>query len=102
MLLFAPMMPHLAESCWQALGHTDLVIDQPWPKADPALLKADTITIAVQVGGRRRGEITIPAESSEDEVRAAALANESVRRFLEGKTPKRIIVVPKQIVNIVV
>ncbi|HWA91260.1 MAG TPA: leucine--tRNA ligase, partial [Rhizomicrobium sp.] len=101
-LLFAPMMPHLAESCWQALGHATLVVDAPWPKADPALVRSDTLTIAVQVNGKRRGEITIPAEASEDSVKAAAMADDGVLRSLEGKAPKRIIVVPKRIVNIVV
>jgi leucyl-tRNA synthetase len=101
-LLIGPMMPHLAESCWQALGHATLVVDTPWPKADPALLKSDTLTIAVQVNGKRRGEITIPAEADDDAVREAAMTDEAVLRSLEGKTPKRIIVVRGRIVNIVV
>jgi leucyl-tRNA synthetase len=101
-LLMAPMMPHLAESCWQALGHTTLVVDTPWPKADPALVRSDTVTIAVQVNGKRRGEITIPAEADEATVKDMAMKDEGVLRSLEGKQPKRIIVVPKRIVNIVV
>ncbi|MBV9990144.1 MAG: leucine--tRNA ligase [Alphaproteobacteria bacterium] len=101
-LLSAPMMPHLAESCWQALGHTTMVVDTPWPRCDPALVKSDTITIAVQVNGKRRGEVTIAADAPEDAVKQAAMADEGVLRSLEGKTPKRIIVVPKRIVNIVV
>jgi leucyl-tRNA synthetase len=100
-VLFAPMMPHLAESCWRALGHTTLAIDAPWPKADPALVKSDTLTIAIQVNGKRRGEITIPAEASEDAVKELAMKDEGVLRSLEGKAPRRIIVVPKRIVNIV-
>ena len=100
-LLIAPMMPHLAESCWQALGHAELVADTPWPKADPALVKSDTVTIAVQVNGKRRGEITVAADAGEEAVKAAALKDEGVIRSLEGKAPKRIIVVPQRIVNIV-
>jgi leucyl-tRNA synthetase len=100
-VLIGPMMPHLAESCWQALGHQTMVVDTPWPMADPALVKSDTITIAVQVNGRRRGEITIAAEADEASVKEAAMKDEGVLRSLEGKAPKRIIVVPRRIVNIV-
>ena len=100
-LLVGPMMPHLAESCWQALGHEEMVVDTPWPKADPALVKSDTVTIAVQVNGKRRGEITVAADAGEEAVKAAALKDEGVIRSLEGKPPKRIIVVPQRIVNIV-
>jgi leucyl-tRNA synthetase len=101
-LLIGPMMPHLAESCWQALGHDTLIADTPWPKADPALVKSDTVTIAVQVNGKRRGEITVAADADEASVKDAALKDEGVVRALEGKSPKRIIVVPQRIVNIVV
>jgi leucyl-tRNA synthetase len=99
--LIGPMMPHLAETCWQALGHTAMIVDTPWPKADPTLVKSDTITIAVQVNGKRRGEITVAAEADEAAVREAAMQDEGVLRSLEGKAPKRVIVVPKRIVNIV-
>ncbi len=100
-LLIGPMMPHLAETCWRALGHKTMVVDTPWPKAEPALVKSDTITIAVQVNGKRRGEITIAAEADEESVKEAAMKDEGVLRSLEGKAPKRIIVVPRRIVNIV-
>ncbi|HEX4294330.1 MAG TPA: class I tRNA ligase family protein, partial [Rhizomicrobium sp.] len=100
-LLVGPMMPHLAESCWQALGHKEMVVDTPWPKADPALVKSDTVTVAVQVNGKRRGEITVAADAGEEAVKAEALKDEGVIRSLEGKPPKRIIVVPQRIVNIV-
>jgi leucyl-tRNA synthetase len=99
--LIAPMMPHLAESCWNALGHDTLVIDQPWPVADPNLVRSDTITIAVQVDGKRRGEITVDRESQDESVKAAALQVEAVTRALAGKHPRRVIVVPHRIVNIV-
>ena len=101
-LLAAPMMPHLAEACWQALGHQSLAAEAPWPKHDPALLKSDTVTIAVQVNGKRRGEITVPAGSDNKTVEAAALADEGVIRTLAGATPKKVIVVPNRIVNIVI
>jgi len=99
--LIGPMMPHLAESCWEALGHKSLVVEEPWPAADPALVRADTITIAVQVDGKRRGEIAIARGADEESVKATALALEGVARALAGKTPRRIVVVPERIVNIV-
>jgi leucyl-tRNA synthetase len=95
------MMPHMAETCWEALGHKTLLIDTPWPKADAALTKSETVTIAVQVNGKRRGEVTVPVGAAEDAVRAAALAEEGVVRALEGKAPKKVIVVPGRIVNVV-
>jgi len=100
-LLIGPMMPHLAESCWRILGHESLVVDTPWPKADPELVRSDSITIAVQVNGKRRGEIAIAPGAAQKDVESAALSLESVTRALEGKAPKRVIVVPDRIVNIV-
>ena len=100
-LLTGPMMPHLAETCWQALGHETMVVDTGWPKADPALVRSDTVTIAVQVNGKRRGEIEIARGMQKEGVEGAALALDTVKRALDGKAPKRIIVVPERIVNIV-
>jgi leucyl-tRNA synthetase len=99
--LTGPMMPHLAESCWEALGHSSMLIDEAWPKADPALVRADTIVIAVQVDGKRRGEIAIDRGANDETVKAAALALDGVERALAGKSPRRIIHVPERIVNIV-
>ncbi|HWY15507.1 MAG TPA: leucine--tRNA ligase [Rhizomicrobium sp.] len=99
--LTGPMMPHLAESCWEALGHSSMLIDEAWPKAEPALLRADTIVIAVQVDGKRRGEIAIDRGANDETVTAAALALDGVERALAGKSPRRIIHVPERIVNIV-
>ncbi|HEX3808056.1 MAG TPA: class I tRNA ligase family protein, partial [Rhizomicrobium sp.] len=100
-LLISPMMPHLAESCWATLGHKTSVLDTAWPEADPTLLQADTVTVAVQVNGKRRGEIEIARGEDQKVVEAAALALEAVQRALEGKPPRRVIVVPERIVNIV-
>jgi leucyl-tRNA synthetase len=99
--LIGPMMPHLAETCWAALGRATLLADESWPQADPDLVRFDTTTIAVQVNGKRRGEIEIPQGSDEETVRAKALSLESVVRALDGKSPRRVIVVPGRIVNIV-
>jgi len=100
-LLSAPMMPHLAEQCWKELGHTKLVAQTPWPKYDPALTASDSVTIAIQVNGKRRGEISMAKDADNKTVEAAALADEAVKRALEGKAPKKVIVVPNRIVNIV-
>ncbi len=99
--MIAPMMPHLAEECWQRLGYNTLIANQPWPEADPALLVDDEMTIAVQVNGRRRDELTIPVTATREEIEAAALALEPVQKALEGKPVKKVIVVPKRIVNVV-
>ena len=101
-LMVGPMMPHLAETSWEALGHTTMLVDTPWPAAIAALTKSDTVTLAVQVNGKRRGEIVLAPGAGEAATRAAALADEDVKRVLDGKTPKKIIVVPNRIVNIVV
>jgi leucyl-tRNA synthetase len=101
-LLSGPMMPHLAETNWQELGHKTLVTDTPWPKFDPALVQSDTITMAVQVNGKRRGEITVARGANEEDVKKAALADAGVTRAMEGKPARRMIVVPERIVNIVI
>ena len=100
-LLIGPMMPHLAESCWDALGHKPFLAQEPWPEADPALVAADSVTIAVQVGGKLRGTITMPPDCDKAEVEKCAMALETVQRALDGKTPKKVIVVLNRIVNIV-
>jgi leucyl-tRNA synthetase len=100
-LLAAPMMPHLAEESWRVLGHDRLVAETPWPKHDPALLKTDTVIIAIQVNGKRRGEVTVARDADNKTVEQAALAEDGVKRALGGVAPKKIIVVPGRIVNIV-
>jgi leucyl-tRNA synthetase len=100
-LLIGPMMPHLAESCWRTLGHQTLVAETPWPKADAALVRADVLKMGVQVNGKLRGTIEVAPDAEEDAVKASALALDGVVRALDGKAPKRVIVVPRRIVNIV-
>jgi leucyl-tRNA synthetase len=100
--LIGPMMPHLAEECWSALGQPGLVAQAAWPKADPALLEDDTVTLPVQVNGRKRADLTVPKDAAQNEVEAAALALDAVQRVLEGRAPKKVIVVPQRIVNVVV
>ncbi len=100
--LIAPMMPHLAETCWVALGQPGMVADAPWPEVDNALLVDDTVVMAVQVNGKRRGEITVPKGAPNDEVEKQALSLEAVARMLDGKPPRKVIIVPGRIVNVVI
>jgi leucyl-tRNA synthetase len=99
--MIGPMMPHLAEECWARLGYNTLLANQPWPVAEPELLVDDQVTIAVQVNGKRRDELVVSRTAKSDEVEAAALKLGSVIRALEGRTPKKVIVVPQRIVNVV-
>lgn len=99
--LAAPMMPHLAEECWAALGHKTLAAEQPWPVLEKGLLVEETITLPVQVNGKKRADVTVARNASNSEVEAAVLALDPVQRALEGRAPKRVIVVPQRIVNVV-
>jgi leucyl-tRNA synthetase len=99
--LFHPMMPHLAEECWQTLGHQTLVATEAWPQVEPELLVENTITLPVQINGKKRADVTVPREAGETEIKAAVLALDAVKRALDGKSPKKVIVVPQRIVNVV-
>lgn len=98
---FAPMMPHLGEECWARLGYNSLLAKQPWPQAEDALLVDDTVTIAVQVNGKRRDELTISRDAAQADIEAAVLELDGVKRAIEGRPVKKIIVVPQRIVNVV-
>ncbi|MGB0498263.1 MAG: leucine--tRNA ligase [Rubricella sp.] len=99
--LMQPMTPHLAEEMWEMLGGEGFVCDAPWPVADAALLVEDTITLPLQVNGKKRAELTVSADASKADIEALARADEVVERFLEGRAPKKVIVVPGRIVNVV-
>ena len=99
--LMSPMTPHLAEECWHLLGGEGLVASAPWPQADEAMLVEDSVTMPVQVNGKRRAEITVPRDMPADEVEKLALAADNVIRALDGAQPRKIIVVPGRIVNVV-
>jgi len=100
--LMSPMTPHLAEELWHMLGHTGLAATAPWPEADEAMLVDAMITLPVQINGKRRAEINVPADMPKDEVEKTALALDAVIRALDGAQPKKVIVVPGRIVNVVV
>ncbi|MFN3275768.1 MAG: leucine--tRNA ligase [Paracoccus sp. (in: a-proteobacteria)] len=99
--LMAPMVPHLAEEVWAASGGQGMVVDAGWPRADPALLEDDSVTLPIQINGKRRAEITVPKKMDKAQIEALVLADETVQRFLEGAAPKKLIVVPGRIVNVV-
>jgi leucyl-tRNA synthetase len=99
--LMSPMTPHLSEEVWQTLGGEGLIAQAPWPVADEAMLVDDTVTLPIQVNGKRRGEITVPKDMDKAEVEKLALADEAVQRTLDGAQPKKVIVVPGRIVNVV-
>ncbi len=100
--LFNPMMPHLAEECWAALGHKDLVAQAPWPQVERDLLIETTITLPVQINGKKRADVTVARDAKNADVEAAVMALDAVITALAGKAPKKVIVVPGRIVNIVV
>jgi leucyl-tRNA synthetase len=99
--LVAPMVPHLAEQAWEALGETGMVADAPWPNVDPALLFEDEVTIAVQINGKLRDTLSAAKGTSKADLQALALGSDKIARQLDGLTPKKIIVVPDRLVNIV-
>ncbi|MDK9721079.1 MAG: leucine--tRNA ligase [Rhodospirillales bacterium] len=102
LVLINPMTPHLAEALWRKLGHATPLVDTAWPKADPALLSDDTVKLAVQVNGKLRGDIELPRDADRKTAEAAALAVPNVQLAMDGKTPRKIILVPNRIVNVVV
>ena len=100
--LMSPMTPHLAEDIWTLQGGEGLIVNAPWPKADPAMLVENTVTLPIQVNGKRRSEIAVPADMSKEEVEKLVLANDAVKKALDGGAPKKLIVVPGRIVNVVI
>ncbi|MEM6579305.1 MAG: leucine--tRNA ligase, partial [Pseudomonadota bacterium] len=100
--LMAPMTPHLAEDLWHLLGQEGFVTKARWPVADAAMLVDDTVTLPIQINGKRRAEISVPKDMDKAEVEKTALAHDAVIRSLDGAAPKKVIVVPGRIVNVVV
>jgi leucyl-tRNA synthetase len=102
-LAAAPIIPHLAEECWKTLGHKEtLIIDTSWPVADLSLLIEDMVTIVVHVNGKSRSKLVISSDASNKEIENAAYALEKVKQAIEGRAIRKVIVVPRKIVNIVV
>ncbi|MBY0612867.1 MAG: leucine--tRNA ligase [Beijerinckiaceae bacterium] len=99
--LIAPMMPHLAEECWSVLGHETLIAQAPWPAVDRELLVEDSVTLPVQVNGRKRADITVERNADNASIEQAVLSLDAVQKALENRAPKKIIIVPQRIVNVV-
>jgi leucyl-tRNA synthetase len=101
-LMLSPIVPHVCHQLWQDLGRTDALIGAAWPAVDPSALAQDTLEMVVQINGKLRGKISAPAAASSQEIEALALNNEHIAHLLEGRAAKKIIVVPKKLVNIVI
>jgi leucyl-tRNA synthetase len=99
--LLAPMMPHLAEEAWQALGQPGLVADTAWPEVERSLLVENAITLPVQVNGKKRADVTVARDADQATIEAAVLSLDAVQKAMEGKPVRKIIVVPQRIVNVV-
>ena len=100
--ILSPYAPHLCEELWQRLGESDLIAFAPWPSHDDALCVDDTITIVVQINGKKRDELQVSKDTPKDELERLALASERSQKFMEDKPAKKVIVVPGRLVNIVV
>ena len=100
--MLAPVCPHIAEELWAILGRPYSIHTQPWPKVDEAATREDEITIPVQVNGKLRDRLVFPADATEEEIKSASLASETIRKHLQGRTPKKVILVQKKLVSIVV
>ncbi|HBA67396.1 MAG TPA: leucine--tRNA ligase, partial [Methylococcaceae bacterium] len=101
-LMLSPMVPHICQRLWEHLGQSDSLLDSAWPKADSSAMRLDTLEIVVQVNGKLRGKISVAAGASKEQIEAIALDDENVKRFIEDKPVKKVIVVPNKLVNIVV
>ncbi|OCW57355.1 leucine--tRNA ligase [Hoeflea olei] len=101
-LLIAPMMPHLAEECWKMLGNDGMVAVTPWPEHDPALVTDEQVTLPVQINGKKRGDLTIDRNADQAAIEAAVLALDVVKAATGGQPPRKLIIVPRRIVNVVI
>jgi leucyl-tRNA synthetase len=101
LLLLSPFVPHFAEEIWNGLGKTEFVLKQSWPPYDPEVVREEEVLIVVQVNGKLRDRILVPASCGEEEVKAAALKTEKVQKLIKGKQVRNVVLVPQKLVNIV-
>ncbi len=101
-LMLAPIVPHICHQLWLDLGHINAIVSESWPEVDSAALEQDSIELVIQVNGKLRSKIFVPAAASSDEVEAMAVNDDQVQRFIAGKPIRKVIIVPKKLVNIVV
>ena len=102
LLMLSPIVPHICKELWQHLGHKKDIVTEIWPVVDESALEQNSVKMMLQVNGKLRGEIVVSVSTSQDEIEKMALTDENVMRFTEGKPVKKIIIVPKRLVNIVV
>jgi len=100
-LMLSPIVPHICHRLWRVLGHERAVIDEAWPVVDASALAAETVDIVVQVNGKLRGQVTVPADADDEAIRAAALAEPAVLRHIEGRPVRRVVIVRGKLVNVV-
>jgi len=100
-LMLSPIVPHITQQLWQELGHQQQIVDVTWPQCDDSALVRDEIELVVQVNGKLRAKINVPANADKDSIEAAALADEKIISNIAGKTVRKVIVVPGRLVNIV-
>jgi leucyl-tRNA synthetase len=101
-LMLSPIVPHICHQLWLDLGHQQAVVSESWPEVDVTALELDSLELVIQVNGKLRSKISVSTSASKEEMEAMALADENVKRFIEDKPVKKVIVVPKKLVNIVV
>ncbi|MBI3326903.1 MAG: class I tRNA ligase family protein, partial [Nitrospinae bacterium] len=101
-LLLSPFTPHIAEELWTQLGHAQRIVHEPWPPCDPALTQEEHVTVVIQINGRVRSRLTVPAAIADEDLQAAALRHERIQEWITGKTIAKVVVVPQRLVNIVV
>jgi leucyl-tRNA synthetase len=101
-ILSSPMVPHITEELWQALGHKELLLNTEWPGCDEQALQAEEILVVVQINGKLRSRITVPADATQKELEEAALRDTRVQDFIQDKQVRKVVVVPKKLINIVV
>jgi leucyl-tRNA synthetase len=102
LLLLAPIVPHITTALWEELRPGTRLLDQPWPTVDPSALVQDSIELVVQVNGKLRGSVSVPSNATRDQIEAIALADAAVQKFVNGQKPKKVVVVPGRLVNVVV
>jgi leucyl-tRNA synthetase len=101
-LMLAPIVPHICHTLWQELGHEQAVVSANWPIIDEVALKQDSLLMVVQVNGKLRGKITVATDASHDEIQTKALNETHILKFIDGKTVRKVIVVPNKLINIVI
>jgi leucyl-tRNA synthetase len=100
-LLLSPMAPHISEELWQALGHSESLAHASWPECNPQYLQESVVEVPIQINGKVRGHVTVPVNAGEDEVKEAALADPRVKKYLEGSSVRKVIVIPKKLISVV-